>query len=73
MTKTTQVTVVDLTARAPSTCSVASCLVRKRLKQACLALAPAKRGARVRHVVVGPSEALAQVPVAHDITRLRVT
>ena len=71
-TKTTQVTVVDLTARAPSTCSVASFLVRKRLKQACLALAPAKRGARVRHVVVGPSEALAQVPVAHDITRLRV-
>ena len=46
--------------------------MRKRLKQACLALAPAKRGARVRHVVVGPSEALAQVPVAHDITRLRV-
>ena len=71
-TKTTQVTVVDLTARAPSTCSVASSLVRKRLKQACLSLAPAKRGARVRHVVVGPSEALAQVPVAHDITRLRV-
>ena len=71
-TKTTQVTVVDLTARAPSTCSVASFLVRKRLKQACLALAPAKRGARVRHVVVGPSDALAQVPVAHDITRLRV-
>ena len=71
-TKTAQVTIVDVTSRAPRASSVSAFLARRRLKLACGALAPAKRGARVRHVVVGPGDALASVPVAHDVTRLRI-